>query len=86
MELIRATEREAEELLAFYEVVADNMEEKGLQQWHWGRYPNEEMIREDIAKGDLYYMREDGAVAAAVVLALAYLAVSKLVMRRSSKS
>ena len=68
MELIRATEREAEELLAFYQIVADNMEEKGLQQWHWGRYPNEEMIREDIAKGNLYYLREDGAVAAAVVL------------------
>ena len=31
MELIRATEREAEELLAFYQIVADNMEEKGLQ-------------------------------------------------------
>jgi len=68
MELIQATEREAEELLAFYQHVADNMEEKGLQQWHWGRYPNEGMIREDIGKGDLYYMREGESLAAAVVL------------------
>ncbi len=68
MELIRATERDAEELLAFYRHVADNMEEKGLQQWHWGRYPNEKMIRGDIAKGDLYYMLEDNTIAAAVVL------------------
>ncbi len=68
MELIQATERDAEELLAFYQRVADNMEQTGLQQWHWGRYPNEDMIRNDIARGDLYYMLEDGSVAAAVVL------------------
>ena len=68
MELIRATEQELDELLAFYQHVADHMEEKGLQQWHWGRYPNEEMIREDIEKGDLYYMRVDDSLAAAVVL------------------
>ena len=68
MELIRATEQELDELLAFYRHVADHMEEKGLQQWHWGRYPNEAMIREDLDKGDLYYMRVDGTLAAAVVL------------------
>ena len=67
MELIRATEREADELLAFYRHVADNMEEKGLQHWHWGRYPNEEMIRGDIEKGELFYMREGSVLAAAVV-------------------
>ena len=68
MEIIQATEQELDELLAFYRHVADQMEEQAIRHWHWGRYPNEEMIREDIAKGDLYYMREDGAVAAAVVL------------------
>ena len=68
MDLIQATGQELNELLAFYELVADYMEKQGLQQWHWGRYPNEQMIREDIEKGDLYYMRMDGSVAAAVVL------------------
>ena len=68
MELVRAEEQNADELLAFYQHVADNMEEKGLQHWHWGRYPNEQMIREDIARGDLYYMREGNILAAAVVL------------------
>lgn len=67
MELIQATAREADELLAFYQHVADHMEEKGLQHWHWGRYPSEELIREDIEKGDLYYLREDELLAAAVV-------------------
>lgn len=68
MELIQATPREADELLAFYEHVADTMEEKGLQHWHWGRYPTEEMIRGDIEKGDLYYLREGELLAGAVVL------------------
>ena len=68
MELIRATERDVDELLAFYQHVADNMEETGLQHWHWGRYPNEKMIREDIPLGDLYYMLEGDNIAAAVVL------------------
>ena len=68
MELIQATEQELEELLAFYEHVADNMEESGLRQWHWGKYPSEQMIREDLEKGDLYYLRTDGVVSAAVVL------------------
>ena len=68
MDLIRATEQEADELVAFYQHVADNMEKSGLQHWHWGRYPNEEMIRGDIARGELYYMPEGGSIAAAVVL------------------
>ena len=67
MELIQATAREMDELLAFYQHVADHMEEEGLRQWHWGRYPTEEMIREDIEKGDLYYLREGELLAAAVV-------------------
>ena len=67
MELIRATEQELDELLAFYQHVADNMGKSGLQQWRWGVYPSEEIIREDVLRGDLYYMRSDGALVAAVV-------------------
>ena len=48
MELIRATEQELDELLAFYQHVADNMGKSGLQQWRWGVYPSEEIIREDV--------------------------------------
>lgn len=66
MELIRATENEMEELLSFYRHVADNMEESGLQQWHWGRYPSEEILREDLEKGYLYYLREEDGISAAV--------------------
>ena len=67
MELIQAKAQDTDELLAFYQHVADHMEEKGLEHWHWGRYPTEEMIREDIEKGELYYLREGEMLAAAVV-------------------
>ena len=68
MELIRATGREAAELIAFYRHVTDRMEDSGLRQWHWGRYPSEEMIREDIENGCLYYMRVEEKLAAAVTV------------------
>ena len=68
MELIRAAERDTDKLLAFYQLAADTMEKNGLRHWHWGRYPNEEILRGDIAKGDLYYLPEGDTIAAAVVL------------------
>ncbi len=68
MELIRAAEQDVDDLLAFYRHVADNMEEQGIDQWHWGRYPNEEFIREDVAKGEMYYMLEGKTISAAVVI------------------
>jgi len=66
MEIIRATENELDELLSFYQCVADNMEERSIRHWHWGRYPTEELIREDLQKGQLYYMRTDETICAAV--------------------
>ena len=66
MEIIRATEQELEELLSFYRHVADQMEEHSIRHWHWGRYPNEEMIREDVMNGSMYYLRTGDAIAAAV--------------------
>ena len=68
MELIRAAEQDVDDLLAFYRHVADNMEEQGIDHWHWGRYPNEEFIREDVAKGEMYYMLEGKTISAAVVI------------------
>ena len=68
MELMRAREQDIDELLAFYRHVADNMEEQGIDHWHWGRYPNEEFIREDVAKGELYFMLEGSTIAAAVAI------------------
>lgn len=68
MELIRATENDLQELYSLYRRTADNMKLNGLNQWNWGLYPTEEMIRGDVERGELYIARADGVVAAAVAL------------------
>ena len=68
MELIRAAEGDLPELLSLYERVAGEMEKNGLRQWHWGVYPTEEMIRDDVAQGLMYIQRIDGVIAGAVAV------------------
>ena len=66
MEIERAVRDDLEELIALYRHVADQMNEKELYQWHWGDYPNEELIRSDVEKGTMYVLRTDGRITAAV--------------------
>ena len=66
MELIRAAESDLPELLDLYKRVTAEMENSGLRQWHWGVYPTEGMIRDDVARGLMYIQRTDGAIAGAV--------------------
>ena len=68
MELIKASESDLPELLDLYERVAGEMEQTGLKQWHWGVYPTEQMIRDDVAKGLMYIQRMDGIIAGAVAV------------------
>ena len=65
MEMIRAAERDLGELFDLYRHAADGMEARGIRHWHWGRYPNEDLIREDVQKGQLYILRDSGRIAAA---------------------
>ena len=67
MEIIQATAAQLDELISFYQVVADHMEERAIRQWHWGRYPNEDLIRRDVEAGRLcwtMFNRSCGAAAA----------------------
>ena len=68
MEIVQATENDLEELLDLYRRAADRMEVSGLKQWHWGVYPTEELIREDVARGLMYIQRVDGMLAGAVAV------------------
>ena len=68
MEIVRATENDLEELLDLYQRAAYRMEAEGLKQWHWGVYPTEELIREDVAQGLMYIQRVDGLLAGAVAV------------------
>ena len=69
MELIKATENDLQDLYRLYRRTADNMRENGLNQWTWGIYPTEEMIRGDVERGEMYIARAaDGTAAAAIAL------------------
>ncbi len=68
MELIRASESDLQDLYSLYRRTADSMKRCGLNQWEWGNYPTEEMIRGDVERGETYIARTDGVLAAAMVL------------------
>ena len=68
MEIIQATTAELDELISFYRLVTDHMEERLIRHWHWGRYPSEDIIRKSVAKGHIHYLRTDGEISAAVSL------------------
>ena len=68
MELIRAEAGDLQDLLNMYWRVADDMNAQGLNQWNRGIYPTEEMVREDLERGELYIRRMDGVIAAAITL------------------
>ncbi len=51
----------------FQSVIAD-MRHRGLKQWEWGVYPTAEILREDMEKGALYQMEEDGQMIGAFAL------------------
>ena len=68
MELVTASREDLPQLIALYRTVTEDMEIRGLDQWHWGEYPSEDMIREDVEKGRMYCEREDSSIVAAVVI------------------
>ena len=66
MILRQAREEDVAAISALYDEVAAKMEGEGLHQWHWGDYPNEALIREDIARGDMYCVMGEHGMAIAV--------------------
>ena len=68
MELIKATESDLQDLLSLYMRVTAEMKRQGLNQWNWGLYPTEDMIRSDVERGELYIRKMDGVITAAITL------------------
>ena len=66
--LIKATESDLQDLYSLYREAAERMRDGGLNQWNWGIYPTEEMIRADVARGELYIAPTDGGPVAAIAL------------------
>ncbi len=53
-------------LCQFYEAVSAHMEANGQRQWHWGAYPNEEVLVDSIKAGTLYRLYDEKGIVAAV--------------------
>ncbi|MBQ8159940.1 MAG: GNAT family N-acetyltransferase [Clostridia bacterium] len=68
MILRKARMEDLEAVCGLYREVAEAQEKSGLHQWHWGSYPNEELIRGDIEKGDLYCVYGEFGMAMAVTI------------------
>ena len=66
--LTKATQNDFQELVDLYHTVADDMNAHGLSQWHWGQYPNEDLIRSTLDRQTAYVARENGKILLAVVL------------------
>ena len=64
----KATAADLNAACELYRLVCDAMEARGNGQWHWGEYPTEEFIRNDIDRGELYVAAgDDGLMAAACI-------------------
>ena len=69
MRLEKARKEDLDELLTLYHAVTDLMEARGQKQWHWGWYPNENLLREDVEKQRIYVARgADGRPEAGIVI------------------
>lgn len=68
MEFYKAEAGDLRRVCSFYQKVSENMVAEGLDQWVWGRYPNEQILQESISKGELYLVWEFGQHVACVVV------------------
>ena len=69
MELIQAKETDFERITGFYRNVIDNTENMDIYgRWIYGLHPTDEMIKEYILAGSMYYCEEVGSINAAVAV------------------
>lgn len=68
MILQKARPSDLEAVCRFYEIICVDMESKGQRQWHWGAYPNEQVLAESIQAGTLYRLYDEQGVVVAVTV------------------
>ncbi|MFC7440096.1 GNAT family N-acetyltransferase [Laceyella putida] len=67
MQLVHAHEEQLAEIMEIYRNVVQMMNKQGIYQWAED-YPNEDVLKNDIAKGNLYTLLDEGQIAAIVAL------------------
>ena len=68
MMLTKAVPADLPAVCDFYQRVIASMLAGGLDMWHWGEYPNEAVLTEDVRQGWLYMVREEGRILACVAV------------------
>lgn len=58
---------EYERVVQIFEEAMEALHSQGIQQWNGG-YPNRQLLREDIEKGEMWALEENGELLAVVVL------------------
>lgn len=68
MQISKPTAGAIPEICALYQTVIGDMHARGLYQWEWGEYPNEALLKEDVALGRLYRMVDEAGLAGVFAL------------------
>ena len=68
MLLRKATMADMDAICTLYKQVSDKMVSEGIHQWHFGDYPNQDLVREDIEHGELYCVYGEDGMAMAVTI------------------
>ena len=68
MRITKPTADALPEICRLYQLVIDDMHARGLYQWHWGQYPYEELLQEDIREGRLYRIDDEDGLAGVFAL------------------
>lgn len=66
MKLIKATEKEIDELLLFYHEVAEKY--NPYSRWVYGVYPTDEIIKDYVLNGSMYFTRQNNLISSAVAI------------------
>ena len=68
MMLMKATQADFSSICALYQSVCAAMNAAGNDQWVWGDYPNEDILRKTLDAGTLYVAREGENLLCAVTI------------------
>ncbi len=66
--ILKATMQAYESICRLYRAAVERMQEQGLDQWTYGVYPSDQLLLDDIEKGQMYILKEEGVVEAAMVM------------------
>ena len=68
MRIIKPIADDLPEIYALYRLVIDDMHARELYQWHWGQYPYEALLEEDVREGRLYKITDEQGLAGVFAL------------------